>query len=100
MSKDVKCPYCDYGQDIDHDDGRGYSEDEIYNQQCFCCEKYFTFTTSISYYYEVEKADCLNGADHKWTSVVHYPRNFPEWKRCETCDEEIRGSFAKESVNE
>ena len=50
---DVKCPYCGHEQEINHDDGYGYEENENYEQQCFECEKYFNFTTSISFNYNV-----------------------------------------------
>ena len=83
---DVECPYCEYSQSINHDDGYGYEEDEIYQQQCEECGKYFTYTTSISYYYETKQAACLNGGEHKWkattTSPVEYTRMF-----CTDCDE-------------
>lgn len=50
---DVKCPYCGHEQEINHDDGYGYEEGETHEQQCFECEKYFDFTTSISFSYNV-----------------------------------------------
>jgi glutaredoxin len=98
--EDVSCPYCGYDQDIDHDDGYGYAENVVHNQECVDCEKTFTFTTSISYDYEVEKAPCLNGEEHNWKSVNHFPPVFPEWKRCTCCDEEIRGKYDSLKENE
>ena len=53
---DIDCPYCGKGQDINHDDGYGYEEDEIFEQECSGCDKVFVFTTSIDFYYEAEKA--------------------------------------------
>ena len=94
---DVNCPYCNAEIDICHDDGQGYSEDVLHNQQCSECEKYFVFNTAISFDYYPEKADCLNGSDHVWNKVTHYPNNWPEWKRCETCEEEIRGKWVKDA---
>lgn len=91
--KDINCPYCQEDLDIDHDDGKGYEEDKLHEQQCRACGKYFTYTTSISYYYEAQPADCLNGANHKLNPVIHYPRHYPDWVRCEDCDYENRGSF-------
>ena len=32
--KDVDCPYCKAEQDINHDDGYGYEEDGMYEQEC------------------------------------------------------------------
>lgn len=56
---DVKCPYCEEEQEINHDDGQGYEENTLHHQECNKCEKTFTFTTSIIYVYHTYKADCL-----------------------------------------
>ncbi len=85
MSDDVECPYCGEGQEINHDDGYGYDEDERHEQQCSDCDKYFTFTTSISYYYEADKADCLNDADHVLEMSKAYPREYSDM-RCRDCE--------------
>ena len=65
MSHDVECPYCGEWQEINHDDGYGYDEDEVYEQECEDCEKSFVFTTFIIYNYSSEQAPCLNDGDHK-----------------------------------
>lgn len=65
MNDDVECPYCGEGQEINHDDGYGYEEDRRHEQQCGSCEKHFVFTTSISFYYEAEKADYLKARDSR-----------------------------------
>lgn len=91
MSKDVECPYCNADIEINQDDGHGCREGETYSQQCGECDKYFVFTTSIHFYYDAEKADCLNGEEHKWESVKNYPNYYPDWVRCATCDEDKRG---------
>jgi len=88
---DVNCPYCDAEQEINHDDGRGYAEDETHQQQCSECDKHFTFTTSISYYYEAQKADCLNGAEHDWKPTHTFPKEYTKM-RCVMCDEERKPS--------
>lgn len=85
MSNDVECPYCGVGQEINHDDGYGYEEDRRHEQQCSDCDKTFVFTTSISYYYEAEKADCLNGGEHSWKISATYPREYSDMY-CEACD--------------
>ena len=84
---DINCPYCDAGQEINHDDGYGYEEDEVHQQQCGKCDKYFTFTTSISYYYEAEKADCLNDGEHDYNPTITNPKEYTKM-RCTMCDEE------------
>lgn len=85
MSHDIECPYCGAGQDICHDDGQGYAEGERHEQECSECEKTFVFTTSISFYYEAEKADCLNGAPHKLEMSRTYPRQYSQME-CKDCD--------------
>jgi len=96
MSSDINCPYCDAGQEINHDDGYGYSEDKKHEQQCGNCDKHFTYTTSISFYYEAEKADCLNGEPHKLEPVCSSARDiYPDWVRCTDCDYEYMGKAAK-----
>lgn len=53
-SKDCECPYCSADQEINHDDGYAYGDD-VYQQQCWNCDKTFDFTTSIIYCYCPEK---------------------------------------------
>ena len=74
--EDINCPYCETPQNINHDDDYGYQEGELHEQQCSNCEKYFTYTTSISYYYNAYKADCLNGGEHDWKPTVTFPKEF------------------------
>ncbi|PCI04590.1 MAG: hypothetical protein COB78_09870 [Hyphomicrobiales bacterium] len=81
---DVNCPYCGYGNQINHDDGFGYREDEKHQQECSDCEKTFVFTTSISYHYEPEKAICLNGGDHEFEPTFTFPIEHTKME-CELC---------------
>lgn len=83
---DVDCPYCGKGQEICHDDGFGYEEDVAHEDQCYYCEKYFTFQTSIIFYYSASKADCLNGAEHKYEPTHTYPVRGTKM-RCADCDD-------------
>jgi glutaredoxin len=34
MYYDIECPYCEKQQEIDHDDGYGYDEDQAHKQTC------------------------------------------------------------------
>jgi uncharacterized Zn-finger protein len=89
--KDIDCPYCGTDQEINHDDGQGYAEDETHEQECSDCGKTFVFTTRIMFLYEAEKAPCLNGEEHKYKSL---PGScYPDRKVCEYCDKEIRGEL-------
>lgn len=89
MSKDIKCPYCEYEQDIDHEDGYGYQEDTVHQQECCNCGKSFVYTTSISFYYDAEKADCLNDGEHDYQPTCTQPRCYTKM-RCTMCDDERR----------
>lgn len=86
-NKDVSRPYCGVPQDINHDDGYGYREDVRHEQQCHSCDKIFVYTTSISFYYEAEKADCLNGSEHNFQPTRTYPKEYSQMK-CTICDTE------------
>jgi hypothetical protein len=82
--KDINCPYCDAELDINHDDGQGYSESETHQQDCGYCGKTFVFTTSIVYYYTVDKADCLNGDSHDYKPTMTFPKEFTKME-CSMC---------------
>lgn len=97
MSNDVECPYCGEGQEINHDDGYGYEDGKVFEQECVDCRKNFTFTTSTHYYYEAKQADCLNGEDHKLEKVFHVPVYWPDWVRCVNCGYEKRGFYVVEN---
>jgi len=87
---DIVCPYCNAKQNIDHDDGYGYEEDKIYEQECIECEKVFAFSTSVIYSYDAWKADCLNGGEHKLEKIIGYPEElFVNKYRCKVCGIEI-----------
>lgn len=83
MIHDIDCPYCGAGQEINHDDGYGYEEDRTHRQECPECNKMFGFTTSSSYYYEVDKMPCANDEQHSLKPITRYKA------RCEWCDEEF-----------
>jgi len=81
---DVNCPYCNAGQEINHDNGYGYGEGEIYEQECSDCSKTFVYTTSISFYHDASKADCLNDGEHKFKATSPYLVEFTRMK-CVVC---------------
>lgn len=83
---DVKCPYCGEYQEINHDDGYGYEEDVIFNQQCDDCDKIFVYTTIMSFSHDAEKADCLNGSDHNWKEQITSPKQYTKMY-CTMCGE-------------
>lgn len=95
--KDINCPYCEAGQDICHDDGFGREEGVKHEMQCDECEKYFTFTTSISFDYEAEKADCLNGSDHDFKPTMTHPREYTKME-CTMCEESRKPTEEEMSI--
>lgn len=85
---DLNCPYCDKELEINQDDGFGYEENVSHQMKCEHCGKLFVFTTSISFYYEGYKADCLNeDGKHDWQPTKTYPKQFIRM-RCTICDNE------------
>jgi len=84
---DMKCPYCNADQEVCHDDGQGYAEDELHHHECGECGKTFVFQTAISFDYTPLKADCLNDSPHKFKATNTSPKCATKM-RCEDCDEE------------
>lgn len=71
--KDINCPMCGEGQKINHDDGYGYSEDEMHHQVCPHCDGLFGFQTTIHFSYEAFNLPCLNGEAHKFKPTFTVP---------------------------
>ena len=82
---DMQCPYCGADQEVCHDDGHGYEEDIKHEHTCSDCEKTFVFYTYISFDYEPQKADCLNGSEHDFAITNTWPKEFSKM-RCQHCD--------------
>ena len=82
---DLNCPYCGADCEVCHDDGDGYDEGRRHEMTCHSCDKNFVFTTSIHFYYEPEKADCLNDAPHELELTSTFPREFARME-CKHCD--------------
>jgi hypothetical protein len=83
---DLECPYCEKELEICHDDGFGYEENVKHQMECNGCGKHFVFETSIVFYYEAEKADCLNDGEHQWKAQKTYPKEFTQME-CSMCGE-------------
>tara|TARA_B100000378_G_scaffold70854_1_gene54080 strand:+ start:12062 stop:12364 length:303 start_codon:yes stop_codon:yes gene_type:complete len=83
---DINCPYCDAELEVCHDDGEGYSEDELHQMNCSNCDKDFVFTTTIMFSYHPEKADCLNGSGHNFKRTHTVPRRYTKME-CTMCGE-------------
>ena len=75
---DIHCPYCGAGQEINHDDGYGYAEDETFEQECVSCDQTFRFTTSISFHYT---AYC--SGPHDWQP---WAPGHPGMEGCSRCE--------------
>lgn len=82
------CPYCGARVNIDHDDGYGMEEGEIFNDVCPKCGKTFVYSTFIIINHDISKADCLNDeGEHQWEPTKVYPRAMTKMK-CKICGEE------------
>lgn len=84
---DVGCPYCGADLYINHDDGYGYGEGILYQQECGKCSKTFTYRTNIILLYNIAKANCLNGGEHKYELTKTFPIEAVRL-RCSMCGDE------------
>ena len=80
MTNYVDCPYCGTTAAITNDDT--HEEDHVYAQECRSCDKVFAFAVQIVAQYRATRADCLNGAPHKFVQTS------PTTKSCFTCHRE------------
>lgn len=87
MSVDTECPYCGEDVEINHDDGYGYEEDGLHQQECSECEKTFVYTVAISFDHDASRADCLNDGEHQYERTVTYPPWMARM-RCKDCGDE------------
>ena len=83
---DLECPYCDEEQEVNHDDGYGYEEDQTFEQECEKCGKTFVYSTYISYQHEARKVDCLNGEPHDYQPPTTCPKIATKMM-CTMCDD-------------
>lgn len=82
---DVICPYCGHAQEINHNDGYGYEEGVLHQQNCTECDKIFGFETSITFFYDVTPTPCLNGdAPHNYKVTKTWPQRFAKLE-CTMC---------------
>ena len=95
ISYDLECPYCEAKLNVCHDDGFGYEEGMRHEMQCSECDKNFVFETSISFDYEPEKAECLNGQPHRPTDSRILNQGYPDYLKCQDCDYEFWGEYDK-----
>ena len=84
--RDTECPYCGADVEINHDDGYGYDESDMHQQECEC-GKTFAYFTAIHFTYRTYKADCLNGGEHDYRKTATYPPEFARL-RCKMCGDE------------
>lgn len=80
---ECECPYC--GKTMDDPDDC-YEPDVTYEHECPHCEKNFVFSVDYIRTYSEKKADCLNGAEHKYEPTCTYPKQYTKM-RCKYCDD-------------
>lgn len=86
MNDDIQCPYC---KGYFSYDGEGFDQDEEWEEECPCCEKFFIVTGSYLRLFHPSKADCLNGAEHDFKQIQGYPEEYYKGKqRCPMCGKE------------
>lgn len=84
------CPYCGERIHINHDDGYGYDECEIFEQECGHCGKVFVYTTQIVFYHDLKQAPCKNGGEHNLRKIKKLPFELYEYQReCIECGEVV-----------
>jgi len=83
---DLQCPYCSADHEVCHDDGFGYEEGVRHHDECGSCGKRFVFETSISFYFDPQKADCLNDGNHDFRQTCTVPIDYT-MMACVACDE-------------
>jgi hypothetical protein len=96
---DFKCPYCGADQEVNHDDGAGYDENRLHEQECSDCEKTYVFDTAISFTYTPKKADCLNGAEHRLKFRKSWPHEYSKMC-CQDCDYKRQATETELSTND
>lgn len=86
---DIECPYCGEWMDADNEDypDVGDREDEWYHKECPHCEKTFAYSVEIQFSFTGQKADCLNGGEHKFEKTNTFPERFSRL-RCSDCGKE------------
>jgi len=84
---DLQCPYCD--EEIEDPDD-AYEPDRDYEHECPHCEKNFVFHVEYTRNYSANKAECLNGGEHRYKERKLYGTGEPliRW-RCQDCGHEV-----------
>ena len=85
------CPYCDKECEPDCEpDCESRNPSDNYEHECEHYKKNFVYTLDYDIIYYVEKADCLNGEEHKYEEMCSYPEEvfINRWK-CSMCEKEI-----------
>ena len=84
---DLQCPYCEEELD-DPDDA--YEPERDYEHSCPHCDKSFVFQVEYTRHYSANKAECLNGGEHRYKERKLYGTGEPliRW-RCEDCGHEV-----------
>jgi hypothetical protein len=81
---EIQCPYCGKVLQMNHDDGSWYEQEITHQFNCEHCEKYFVFTTHVSFSFSTQKADCLNDGKHNYKLTHTFPKEL-SMMECEMC---------------
>jgi len=84
----VECPYCGEENEVSHDNGENYSEDETTETECSGCEKIFQIETSVIFDHRAIATPCLNDGNHHFEQVYGCPKEvFVGVTMCRICGE-------------
>jgi ribosomal protein S27E len=84
---DIQCPYCGSLAVIPEYLVCGGTEGELYQRKCEACNMMFVFRIELRYAMIPQKANCLNGMEHRYEETFARPRRFAKL-RCRDCKDE------------
>ena len=91
MRDTIDCPYC-HEEQSNIDFSEMYDEDELYQEECWSCDKKFAVRVHQSFWYDAEEVDCWNDEPHDWSPWhPHHPKadytQIFETRYCYNCGE-------------
>ena len=84
--KDINCPYCTYGQNVDTTE-MDCGQDSSHEIECINCEKTYVCFVDVKILFKSQKADCLNDGKHDFELTHTHPKALSKM-RCKSCFDE------------
>lgn len=95
----VSCPYCNKENKLETENFNNYDQGESIERECRNCGKIFLFSYELSFEFSAQKADCLNGAEHKFERTNAYPEAFRKIA-CKVCGLEQHDPDREQRIKE